>query len=114
MNKLEATIRMKCPKCGEGDVFQTKNPYKKMDAMNENCPKCNYKFEKEHGFFYGAMYVSYGLNIALFVVFTVGYFLFFKDKIDWRIYIGIYVLLTILLVPVYYRFSRSAWLQMFG
>jgi uncharacterized protein (DUF983 family) len=113
MNKIEAAVRMKCPRCQKGDVFETRNPYKKMTAMKQNCPHCGLKYEKEHGFFYGAMYVSYMLNIALFVTFVVAYFLVFRNLIDWRIYITIYVLLTLILVPVYYRLSRSIWLQAF-
>jgi len=36
--------------------------------MNELCPECGLKFEREPGYFLGAMYISYGLglvNIAL-------------------------------------------------
>ena len=31
----------------------------------DKCPHCGESFTKEVGFFYGAMYVSYGLNVAL-------------------------------------------------
>lgn len=68
------------------------------------------KYERETGFFFGAMYVSYALNIALFVTAVVGYFLFFSES-DWRIYIGTYVAITLLLTPVLFRLSRSIWLQ---
>lgn len=114
MSKIEATVKMKCPRCHEGEIFETKNPYVKMTAMKETCPKCGLKYEREHGFFYGAMYVSYMLNIALFVAFVLGYFLVFRNLIDWRVYILIYVVLTLILVPIYYRLSRSIWLQAFN
>ena len=32
--------------------------------MHEDCPHCGHHFEKEPGFFLGAMYVSYALTIA--------------------------------------------------
>src|SRR6218665_2951337 len=99
MNKVEATIRMKCPRCHEGEVFKNKNPYNlaKMTAMHKNCPKCGLKYEKEIGFFYGAMYVSYMFNIALFVIATVAYYLFFEDRVDWLWYILAYLAVTFLL-----------------
>ena len=31
--------------------------------MYENCPVCGLKFEREQGYFVGALYVSYGLSI---------------------------------------------------
>ncbi|MFN3850867.1 MAG: DUF983 domain-containing protein [Spirosomataceae bacterium] len=116
MNKLEATIKMKCPRCHEGDIFESKNPFElgKMTTMHTNCPKCNLKYEREPGFFYGAMYVSSIFNMILFVIFVVAYYLFFVDKVDWRWYIISYVALTLILFSVFYRISRSLWLQIFN
>ena len=115
MNKLEATIQMKCPRCHEGEVFETKNPYNlsKMTAMHKHCPKCGLKYEREMGFFYGAMYVSYMFNRALFVIATVAYYLFFEERVYWLWYILGYLALTFLLFPLLYRLSRSIWLQAF-
>ena len=33
-------------------------------AMNPTCPVCAHRFEREPGFFQGAMYVSYGIGIV--------------------------------------------------
>ncbi len=113
MGNIKAALKFKCPRCGEGDLFQAQNPYKQgsMFEMDTNCSKCGLKYEKEGGFFYGAMYMSYMLNIGLFVMATVLWYVLLEDKIDWRIYIGSYVLTTILLVPVLFRLSRSIWLM---
>lgn len=112
MSKLVAALAGKCPRCHQGPVFVSQNPYSfgKMFDIHETCSHCEMKYERETGFFFGAMYISYMLNIALFVTAVVGYFLFFSEA-DWRIYIGTYVGLTILLTPVLYRLSRSIWLQ---
>ncbi|AFK02702.1 hypothetical protein Emtol_1556 [Emticicia oligotrophica DSM 17448] len=116
MNKLEATVKMKCPKCHKGDLFENNNnPYAfgKITAMHENCPNCGLRYEKETGFFYGAMYVSYMFNIAFFVIALVSYYMFFEESIDWKLYIGGYLLFTVLIAPVMFRMSRSIWLQIF-
>ncbi|WP_304231925.1 DUF983 domain-containing protein [Jiulongibacter sediminis] len=114
MGQLKSALALKCPRCNEGELFESKNPYQpgKMMTMHTHCSNCGLRYEKEQGFFYGAMYVSYMLNIALFVTATVGWYLFIEDLIDWRIYIGIYVLLTVLLVPIIFRYSRSLWMIM--
>lgn len=116
MNKIEAAIKMKCPRCQEGDIFLTKNPFVfgKMTEMHTYCPKCHLKYEKEVGFFYGSMFISYAFNIALFVTAVIGYYLYFEPLVDWRIYISSYLIVTVILFPVFYRLSRSLWLQFFN
>jgi len=32
--------------------------------MYERCPACDLKFERESGYFLGAMYISYGLGVV--------------------------------------------------
>lgn len=114
MGQVKSALALKCPRCNEGELFESKNPYQpgKMMTMHSHCSNCGLRYEKEQGFFYGAMYVSYMLNIAFFVTATIAWYLFIEDLIDWRLYIGIYVLLTVLLVPVIFRYSRSLWMIM--
>ncbi|SOE21522.1 Protein of unknown function [Spirosomataceae bacterium TFI 002] len=113
MGKLANALGFKCARCGKGEMFTSKNPYKwgEMMTMHTHCPNCGMLYEREGGFFYGAMYISYALNIALFVTATVGYYLFFDEIVDWRWYISGYVALTVLLSPVLFRLSRSIWLM---
>jgi len=79
--------------------------------MNKECKKCGYKFEREPGFFFGAMYVSYALGIAEAVgVFILGR-LFFESVYDMRIifWIG----LTLLLLSAFnIRISRIIWIYL--
>lgn len=110
-SKLYSIFKQKCPRCHEGDLFITKNPYIKTDEMYKTCSNCGLRYERETGYFFGAMYVSYMLNIALFVTFVVGYFLFLDDWLDWKILIITYVGITLILSPIYTRLSRTIWLN---
>jgi endogenous inhibitor of DNA gyrase (YacG/DUF329 family) len=58
-------ITNKCPDCHKGNVFQNSNlfTYKK-DMMHQACPACHQPFEKEPGFYWGAMYPSYALGVT--------------------------------------------------
>jgi uncharacterized protein (DUF983 family) len=113
MGALKSAINLKCPKCGKGELFESKSliPHKGMLAMHTNCSHCGLKYEKEMGFFYGAMYISYMINIALFVICTVVYYIFFETTLDWRWYITAYVFVTLLLTSWIYKFSRSFWMM---
>lgn len=37
--------------------------------MNDRCPVCGLRFDREPGYFLGAMYISYGLALALIFAF---------------------------------------------
>lgn len=65
-NKLLTILSLKCPKCSKSHPY-THPIYKitKLLSMHERCLNCNLKFEIEPGFFYGAMYIAYGLTVFL-------------------------------------------------
>lgn len=113
MNNTVASLKMKCPRCHEGNLFLKSNPYAfgSILTMHTHCSNCGLRYERESGFFFGAMYISYAINIALFVTATVGYYLFLKPIVNWKWYILGYVALTVLLSPVIFRLSRSIWLS---
>ena len=68
--KLYSISKGKCPKCHEGDFFKfgfTFNPTK-VTKIYDNCTKCNLKYMLEPSFFYGAMYINYGITVAISVI----------------------------------------------
>jgi uncharacterized protein (DUF983 family) len=110
--KLYSILFNKCPKCQQGDVFINKSPYKKgFINMHAKCAHCGEAFEKEVGFYYGAMYVSYGVNIAYGVgLFLLAVLLF---KIDLIMYLLLFFGLVVVLFPWTIRISRLIYLNLF-
>ena len=79
---------------------------------HSNCSNCDLKFEIEPGFFYGAMYVSYGLGIgigSLILIISLAVFQM-KNILLLSLIIGISILI---LAPVNYFLSRLIWLNAF-
>lgn len=111
--KLYSILHSKCPACLKGDMFLTKNPYSisNIAKMPEKCPICDQKFFPEPGFYYGAMYVSYALTIALSVAVFVAMIVLWKFQILW--YLGINSTLIIILFPPIFRSSRVIWANFF-
>ncbi|MBX3164001.1 MAG: DUF983 domain-containing protein [Bacteroidetes bacterium] len=63
--KLGRALKMKCPNCGKGDVYHKgKIPFFNAPPMYDACPECNYKFNREPGYYFGAAYASYALSVA--------------------------------------------------
>ncbi len=111
--KLYSIFKYKCPRCHEGEVFKDRNPYhlSKLFSMEETCSNCELKYEFEPGVFYGAMYVSYGLGVAMFVAtFIIMNLIYEPEVLD--IIIALSVLL-IVLTPLFSRLSRIIWLNLF-
>ncbi|HYG15531.1 MAG TPA: DUF983 domain-containing protein [Bacteroidia bacterium] len=80
--------------------------------MKPACPHCGYAFEKETGFFWGAMYVSYGLTIVEIAAILLVSQPFFTEKLDDRM-IWIVAAGILLLSAFNYRKSRAIWLYLF-
>ncbi|MEZ4970604.1 MAG: DUF983 domain-containing protein [Flavobacteriaceae bacterium] len=79
--------------------------------MNERCNKCNYKFEREPGFFFGAMFVSYALAAAEFITFSIiSYFILGMSLM--ATFFGV-VLLAIIMSSINFRLSRIIWIYIF-
>ncbi len=80
--------------------------------MHSHCSNCNLKYEKEPGFFYGAMYVSYGLTVALWIAVAVAFYVLTGSIQPW-IFMAVGITLLFALLPGIYRTSRAIWLVMF-
>lgn len=81
--------------------------------MEEHCAHCDFKYEKEPGYFIGAMYFSYGLVVAE-LAFTLAFSqFFFEEAFDMRILL-IMLGQILLLAPFNYRMSRVLWLYIFN
>jgi uncharacterized protein (DUF983 family) len=61
---LLAILRGLCPRCRRGPIFQSAI-LRGWPRMHERCPVCGLQYEREHGYFMGAMYISYALALPL-------------------------------------------------
>ncbi len=94
-------------------MYLAKNPYKVgyLFKMNERCSHCGTKYKMEPSFFYGAMYVSYGIGVAFaVVVFIIAKLIFGLSLINTFMAI---VGTMVLFMPVIIRVSRNIWINFF-
>lgn len=112
-SKLNSILTGSCPRCQNESMYLDKNPlhFSKLLKMNEKCSHCGLKYQIEPSFFYGAMYVSYGLNVALGVAAFVISYLIFNSSIK-TAFIAI-VVSNVVLFPFVLRWSRNIYINMF-
>ena len=113
-SRIEAMIEMRCPQCRQGKMFKYGNwRLDKFDDMHKNCPVCNLHYEVEPGFWYGAMFVSYGFSILILLLLGLTIYWGFGDPSVWGYILPIPVV-SLLAVPFNFRMSRSVFLHLFG
>lgn len=79
--------------------------------MPTHCEKCGQLFNPEPGFYMGAMYVSYGLCVGLFMICFFG--LYIPFGVDPILVLVIYALSLLVLFPFIFRYSRVVYLHLF-
>lgn len=98
-----AMLKGKCPSCSNAKIFCG------AVKMNENCPNCGFKFERETGYFLGAMHLSYVWAGAILVLFIYLLTVFFPDVKEYKL-VPIATVLLLPFVPISFRYSRIVWL----
>lgn len=112
-DKLYSILNGTCPKCHKESMYITKNPYVLSETlkMHDKCSHCGTKYRIEPSFFYGSMYVSYGVGIAFAVAAFVISYLFFGSGLM-TAFIAIVVTL-VAFGPIIMRLSRNIWINLF-
>ncbi len=96
------TLSLHCPNCGEGRIFTG------LFSMNQTCPVCGVRFERESGESVGGMYINLSIAELLtiggfFLVNTLAHPPFVPHLIFW-------VVFNVAFVALFYRHARSLWI----
>ena len=99
---LRRAFALRCPRCGESELFSG------WFAMHETCAQCGLRYEREPGYFVGAIYVNYAVTAVVCLGGVIA--------LDVAVGLPVWVQVTLacalaVLVPVvFFRYSRSVWL----
>ena len=112
VNFILNVFNEKCPKCIKGYVFKQNVSIFNLPIMNDECEKCNYHYEREPGYFLGAMYISYALAVLQGIItFLISHYAFpflstFYETL-------IVILIIIILGRKNYKLSRVIYIHIF-
>jgi uncharacterized protein (DUF983 family) len=99
---LRRAFGLRCPRCGTGRLFAGRF------AMHETCTHCGLRFEREPGYFVGAIYVSYAVTAVAALGVPI--------LLDVLLGLGMWTQVAIgcslaVVVPLgFFRYARSLWL----
>jgi uncharacterized protein (DUF983 family) len=110
---LYSILTGSCPKCHQESMYEDQNPYnlKNIYKMHDNCSHCGLHYQIEPSFFYGAMYVSYGLTVGI----GIAAFIISKVIIGLKLNQSMItiILALVVLMPITARLSRNIYINMF-
>jgi uncharacterized protein (DUF983 family) len=102
IQRLRASLFMRCPRCCKGSVYQA------LLQMRESCPACGLKYEREAGYFTGAMYASYFLGI--FSTAPVWFGMLMAGA-SYTAIVVVGIGMVVVLMPLYFHYSRVLWMH---
>ena len=81
--------------------------FKTLFKMNDTCPHCHYRYDRgEHGYFSGAMYISYAIMVGVLVGLTIAMWIL---TVSGEYQLPIYIMSILLIGPLTFSYSRLLW-----
>jgi uncharacterized protein (DUF983 family) len=96
-------IRLACPVCGEGRLFRG------WFKMYERCPVCGFYYEREEGYFTGAMAINLVISELLLAALAIP--LALQPWMSLMLLVVIGATLAILFPILFYRHSKGLWMS---
>ena len=100
---LRRGLRQRCPVCGRGTIFAG------FFKTYEKCPVCGFEFEREPGYYTGAMAINLVVSELLIAIVAVPLAASQAVPVSTLIILG--VTLPILLPVLFYRPTKSLWMS---
>jgi uncharacterized protein (DUF983 family) len=92
----------RCPVCLQGAIFSG------IYSMHRACQRCGYVYEREPGYFLGAMISSYFLGAMLLVpILVIG---IFALHLEIQSVVAVAIVSVLAMNPILFRFSRLVWI----
>lgn len=103
---LARGILARCPACGSGGLFLS------IFKLKSRCPRCQFDFDREPGWWIGAMVMNIGAAIAAFGLYLPLALIITWPDVPWTLIAVVGCLLMAILPIVFYPISKTLWLAM--
>ncbi len=104
---LRSMLRGSCPRCRQGLIFRG-SFLLGLGKMRETCPCCGLQFEREQGYFLGAMMISYMLAVPVMGAFLLLFWWLTNWSLEALILASVLAFLPV--APPVTRLSRVLWI----
>lgn len=101
---LARGLRRRCPRCDGRDVFRS------FFELHDRCPSCGLRFEREEGYWLGAMVVALVIVEGLFGLLLVGGIALTWPDVPWNALLVAGLVLNATLPVLLYPVCKTLWL----
>jgi len=108
VSRWSALLHARCPRCRRGSIFYGPR-WPRLPRMVAQCAVCGLKFEREEGYFLGAMYISYGLALAAMA--AIAALLWSTTTLRWEKLMLAVFLIFLPLAPLLTVVARVLWIH---
>lgn len=99
-------LRRRCPRCGEKEIWRS------WFNLEPACPRCDYRFEREEGYWVMAIIVNTALVEGIFAVLFVGGLIASWPEINWPYLLGVALATNAILPFVFFPYSKTVWVAL--
>ncbi len=92
-----------CPRCGSGHLF------KGYFSMVPDCPRCGLHFERESGYWAGALAINFVCSFGLIIVVLIALLVATLPDVNPVLLLGVLLPVAILGPMVWYPHSKTLW-----
>lgn len=96
-------LHRRCPVCRIGRIFGG------AVKMNAQCPTCRYVFEREPGYFLGAIAIGYFMGVGIVCALAVAVRRI-VPTLDWEWCFGVALVFYLLFTPLVFQYARTIWM----
>ncbi|MGZ8752283.1 MAG: DUF983 domain-containing protein [Acidimicrobiia bacterium] len=97
-------LTLRCPRCGSGHLFR------RYFQLVDDCPKCDLHFEREAGYFAGALAINIICVGGLFAIVFVSLLVVTIPEIPVVPILAVVVPIVVIGPIVWYPFSKTLWM----
>jgi uncharacterized protein (DUF983 family) len=95
-------LRRRCPRCG-ARVFDS------YFTVKENCEACGLHFEREEGYWVGALIINTTITFGTFLIIFVSGIVITWPEVPWAWLMGVTIAVNLILPIVFYPQSKMTW-----
>lgn len=96
----------RCPNCGQRRIFRS------WGTLLDECPGCEHRFEREEGYWLGAILINTAVTIVVFGVVMIVWAVVAWPEPPWGTMTAVGVIINLAVPLLFYPLSKTLWVAM--
>jgi len=99
-------MRLHCPNCGSGAVVRV------WARVADSCPRCRHRFEREEGYWLGAVMMNTVVSIGVFAALFVTLMVLTWPEVPWATVSVVTIAVNLVFPVLFHPWARMLWVAL--